>query len=255
MAGASRSGCVLRPALQSRRSNRSAAAAAFRTPNLLLPPAKCRACNFVNFCVKRWGTARVCRLPARCITSAWIGAMSPISSLSAASSTTRCSIWSSGTKPTPAKAHFYRSQHELIGVFRSPAARTETTSNFGRFGRNRSNVWTYAGVNSFGHGRMEALRTSDRKADRACRGRAARLHRPRRSRSRSIRGFWHDHPGGGKGRTEQRAASKLSRVTSMLHHALATATKLDAVLADDGRTFEEVCAARTETITSSLNDG
>jgi DNA modification methylase len=30
-------------------------------------------------------------------------------------------------------------------------------AQFGRFGRNRTNVWTYAGVNTFREGRMEEL--------------------------------------------------------------------------------------------------
>ncbi len=52
---------------------------------------------------------------------------------------------------------FYRSQHELIGVFRVGSESHRNNIELGRFGRNRSNVWTYAGVNSFGHGRLDAL--------------------------------------------------------------------------------------------------
>jgi DNA modification methylase len=35
--------------------------------------------------------------------------------------------------------------------------RRQNNVELGRFGRNRSNVWTYPGVNTFGWGRMEAL--------------------------------------------------------------------------------------------------
>jgi len=43
---------------------------------------------------------------------------------------------------------FYRSQHELIFVFKSGTARHRNNVQLGRFGRNRSNVWHYRGANS-----------------------------------------------------------------------------------------------------------
>ena len=88
------------------RSKQSAGAGIFTTPNLLLRPVRCRARIFGNFCVKRSAMACRCQLPAPCITCAWIGAISVISSLSAASSTTSCSILSCGTRPTPVRVHF-----------------------------------------------------------------------------------------------------------------------------------------------------
>lgn len=51
----------------------------------------------------------------------------------------------------------YRSQHELICVFRVGTGKHRDNVQMGRFGRNRSNVWTYAGMNAFGAGRMENL--------------------------------------------------------------------------------------------------
>jgi DNA modification methylase len=60
-------------------------------------------------------------------------------------------------KTTPGQGSFYRSQHELIGVFRVGSGDHQNNIELGRFGRNRSNLWTYPGVNSFGAGRMEAL--------------------------------------------------------------------------------------------------
>lgn len=53
----------------------------------------------------------------------------------------------------------YRSRHEFVFVFRSGRAPHLNTVQLGRFGRYRTNVWEYAGVNSFGRGRMEALET------------------------------------------------------------------------------------------------
>ena len=43
---------------------------------------------------------------------------------------------------------FYRSQHELILVFKHGGSGHRNNVQLGRFGRNRSNVWHYPGVNS-----------------------------------------------------------------------------------------------------------
>jgi DNA modification methylase len=60
-------------------------------------------------------------------------------------------------KSNAGQGSFYRSQHEFIGVFRVGEEPHRNNVELGRFGRNRSNVWTYAGVNTFGKGRKEAL--------------------------------------------------------------------------------------------------
>jgi hypothetical protein len=52
----------------------------------------------------------------------------------------------------------YRSQHELVCVFATSGARHRNNVQLGRFGRNRTNVWRYPGVNTFREGRMEELR-------------------------------------------------------------------------------------------------
>ncbi|MEM7169242.1 MAG: site-specific DNA-methyltransferase [Pseudomonadota bacterium] len=52
---------------------------------------------------------------------------------------------------------FYRSKHELIFVFKNGTAPHFNTFGLGQHGRNRTNVWTYAGANSFRTGRMEEL--------------------------------------------------------------------------------------------------
>lgn len=44
---------------------------------------------------------------------------------------------------------FYRSQHELFGVWRKGKTRHRNNVQLGRFGRSRSNVWSYPGANSF----------------------------------------------------------------------------------------------------------
>jgi DNA modification methylase len=61
-------------------------------------------------------------------------------------------------KSNAGQGSFYRSQHELIGVFRVGASPHLNTIELGRYGRSRSNVWKYAGANTFRAGRMDDLR-------------------------------------------------------------------------------------------------
>ena len=51
----------------------------------------------------------------------------------------------------------YRSKHELVGVFKAGRAPHINNIELGRHGRNRTNVWDYQGVNSFGTSRTEEL--------------------------------------------------------------------------------------------------
>ena len=51
----------------------------------------------------------------------------------------------------------YRSQHELVFVFKNGTAEHINNVNLGVHGRNRSNVWDYPGINSFGNHRDELL--------------------------------------------------------------------------------------------------
>jgi DNA modification methylase len=52
---------------------------------------------------------------------------------------------------------FYRSKHELVLVFKVGTASHTNTVELGRHGRNRTNVWDYAGANTFRAGRSEEL--------------------------------------------------------------------------------------------------
>lgn len=52
---------------------------------------------------------------------------------------------------------FYRSQHELIPVWKKGKAPHVNNIELGAHGRYRTNVWTYAGANTFRRGRMEDL--------------------------------------------------------------------------------------------------
>lgn len=49
----------------------------------------------------------------------------------------------------------YRSQHELVFVFKAGDGAHINNIELGKHGRNRTNLWTYQGVNSFGEGRSD----------------------------------------------------------------------------------------------------
>jgi hypothetical protein len=65
-------------------------------------------------------------------------------------------VW---VKSNGGQGSFYRSQHEFIVVFRVGEALHLNNVELGRHGRSRSNVWNYAGVNTFRAGRMDELRS------------------------------------------------------------------------------------------------
>ena len=151
-------------------------------------------------------------------------------------------VWN---KTNAGQGSFYRSQHELIGVFRVGAGPHRNNVELGRFGRNRSNVWTYPGVNTFARGRMEALAThpttkpvalvADALLDSTAKGEVV------------LDQF------AGSGTTIL-AAEKAGRIAYALEleprfvdaaiGRWQQMTKLEATLAGDGRTFEEIATAR-----------
>jgi DNA modification methylase len=63
-------------------------------------------------------------------------------------------VWA---KTNAGQGSFYRSQHELIFVYKNGDAPHRNNIELGKHGRNRSNLWSYAGVNSFRAGRMDDL--------------------------------------------------------------------------------------------------
>lgn len=60
-------------------------------------------------------------------------------------------------KTNAGQGSFYRSQHELICVFKVDGGPHQNNIEQGRHGRNRSNVWQYPGVNTFRKGRLQDL--------------------------------------------------------------------------------------------------
>jgi DNA modification methylase len=63
-------------------------------------------------------------------------------------------VWS---KDNAGMGTFYRSRHELVFVFKHGEAAHTNTFELGQYGRHRTNVWEYAGVNTFRAGRMDDL--------------------------------------------------------------------------------------------------
>jgi len=152
-------------------------------------------------------------------------------------------VWN---KTNAGQGSFYRSQHELIGIFRVGDAPHRNNVELGRFGRNRSNVWTYAGVNTFGRDRAEALAAhptvkpvalvADALLDSTARGDVV------------LDQF------AGSGTTIL-AAEKVGRIGFGIEYEPGyvdvaikrwqALTKLEATLADDGRSFEEIGESRS----------
>ena len=63
-------------------------------------------------------------------------------------------VWS---KTNGGMGSLYRSRHELVFVFKHGAAPHINNIELGRHGRNRTNVWEYAGVNAWGPDRLDDL--------------------------------------------------------------------------------------------------
>ncbi|WP_018409328.1 site-specific DNA-methyltransferase [Methylocystis rosea] len=148
-------------------------------------------------------------------------------------------------KTTPGQGSFYRSQHELIGVFRVGKAPHQNNVELGKHGRNRGNVWTYSGVNSFGAGRDNALAMHPTVKPVALVADAMR--------DCSSKGDIVLDPFLGSGTTIM-AGEKIGRRCFGLEYEPAFVdvairrwqayTKADAVLDGDGRTFDEIAEER-----------
>lgn len=65
-------------------------------------------------------------------------------------------VWS---KTNGGMGSLYRSQHELVFVFKRGTKPHINNVKLGKHGRYRTNVWEYAGINSFGENRDEELAT------------------------------------------------------------------------------------------------
>lgn len=138
---------------------------------------------------------------------------------------------------------FYRSKHELIFVFKVGTAQHVNTFGLGETGRYRTNVWDYAGVNSFREGRLGDLelhptvKPVDLVADAI--------------KDCSRRGAIVLDPFGGSG-TTMIAAQKSGRLGRLIEYDPAYCDVIlrrfeavigtSAILARTGQTFEDVAA-------------
>ena len=62
-------------------------------------------------------------------------------------SLSNCCVW---VKSNGGMGSLYRSRHELIGVYKNGKTSHRNNVQLGRYGRNRTNVWTYPGISGFG---------------------------------------------------------------------------------------------------------
>ena len=63
-------------------------------------------------------------------------------------------VW---VKNTPGQGSLYRSQHELVFIFKNGDSAHQNNIGLGRHGRNRSNVWEYPRVDTFRTGPLAEL--------------------------------------------------------------------------------------------------
>ena len=96
-------------------------------------------------------------LMVRSTSSAWTGGTASSCCRAARDIYTELKNLCVWNKDNGGMGSLYRSKHELIFVFKNGTRRTSTISNSAVHGRNRTNVWDYAGVNSLHDGRLEEL--------------------------------------------------------------------------------------------------
>lgn len=152
-------------------------------------------------------------------------------------------------KTNAGQGSFYRSQHELILVFKNGTGRHQNNIELGKFGRSRSNVWEYAGVNSFRKDRLAELTVHPTVKPVALVADAMR--------DCSRRGDIVLDPFMGSGTTIL-AAEKVGRKAYGIEidpHYVDVAirrwqdfTKRDAILESTGQTFDEVTTERSRRI-------
>jgi DNA modification methylase len=160
-------------------------------------------------------------------------------------------VWA---KTNAGQGSFYRSQHELIFVYKNGDGPHQNNVELGRHGRNRSNLWSYSGVNTFKTGRMDELTVHPTVKPIALVADAIR--------DCSRRGEIVLDPFMGSGTTIL-AAEKVGRRAygleiDPLYVDVAVKrwqdfTKRDAILKATGQTFDEVVAERAPAAVGGLN--
>ena len=158
-------------------------------------------------------------------------------------------VW---TKSNAGQGTFYRNQHELVFVYKHGTAAHINNFKLGQNGRWRTNVWAYAGVNSFRAGRMDELKMHPTVKPTSLVSDAIR--------DCSRRGSIVLDAFAGSGSTIM-AAEQIGRRAYCLeidaNYADVAITRWqkftgrDAVLESTGQTFGEVCAERGATETTA----
>lgn len=154
-------------------------------------------------------------------------------------------VW---VKSNAGQGSFYRSQHELIFVFKNGDAPHQNNIELDKHGRSRSNVWQYAGVNSFRKDRLTELTVHPTVKPVALVTDAMR--------DCSRRGDIVYDPFMGSG-TSILAAEKVGRraygieidplYVDVAIRRWQEFTKRDAILKSTGQTFDEVATERSST--------
>ena len=152
-------------------------------------------------------------------------------------------VWDKGTG---GMGSLYRSQHELIAVFKKPGEAHTNNVQLGKYGRNRTNVWTYAGMNTGGKKRDALLKLHPTVKPVAL---VADAIKDVTKRSELVLDCF-----GGSG-TTMIAAEETGRRAALIEldpkycdviiTRMREAFGLEATLADTGQAFDEVTAART----------
>jgi DNA modification methylase len=214
--------------------------------------------QFITFLETAFGNAaRVSRDGAiHCVCSDWRHVLELITaSRSVYGAMLNLCIW---VKTNPGQGSFYRSQHELVGIFRVGQAGHQNNVQLGTYGRNRSNVWTYPGISGFGADRLDLLAQHPTVKPVALVADAIR--------DCTTRGDVVLDPFLGSGTTIL-AAERTGRrgyglefeprYVDVAIRRWEKYTKTDAVLEGDGRSFSEIAAERlaSENALSSSPDG
>jgi DNA modification methylase len=159
-------------------------------------------------------------------------------------------VWN---KTNAGQGSFYRSQHELIFVYNNGDGAHLNNIELGRHGRNRSNVWTYAGVNTFRKGRLDDLSVHPTVKPVVLVADAIK--------DCSRRDDIVLDPFMGSGTTLLAAERVGRRAYGMELDPLYVdaavrrwqqVTRRDAILAGSGQTFDEICAERAATASARI---
>jgi DNA modification methylase len=160
-------------------------------------------------------------------------------------------VWA---KSNAGQGSFYRSQHELVFVYKRGRAPHINTFELGQHGRSRSNVWNYAGVNSFRAGRMDELKMHPTVKPVALIADAMRDCSRRGSIILgSFAGSGSSLPAAEQVGRRAHCIEIDPRYVDVTIRRWQGATRKDAVLESSGRTFDEIHHTAKRAITGKSN--